>query len=745
MWPFTRRSLRRREIHRSKIEQRLPLYRRFFARIGAGPIALTLIFGLVAAALVNLRSGAVPLRPGMYIAHGFVSRVPFSIEDKQLTAIRRMQARDSSPACYQADNALLDEIRARLTQALKRAQSVAENQPAEGEPALDAAAVSELKRLGDSVAPGEFEKFLDQVVAGLATVPLVETAEQRDRLPIEARLAGPDAERSSPISGLLSTRTPEVANRAADAAARTAPAGLRELARSVSLQVLVLPDGAVRPLYRVDADRTRQLSHDAEERVQTQFLTFKENALLANAGVLDDKELELLRAEQAAFETLAEKDPALSLRVVATWIGRGLLAFMVAAGVVLYVSRDKNRRSDLRRLSGAVVVLSAMTALARVLTVYTNTLPGGATAGAFAFAVAVIAIIYPRWLAFGAAGGVAVLTTLVADQDIGFLAMLLSAAAVLVVGLSDIRSRGRIVVVGLAAGAAAFVMSVAKCLVGHESLHFSLWFGGWAGGTVLGAAIVVEGLMPFIERLLRLSTSMTLLEWCDANKPLLRMLATRAPGTYNHSLLLGSMAESAADAIGANGLLARAGAYYHDIGKINKPDYFIENQSPGTNRHEGLSPAMSLLIIVSHVKDGIEIAREYGLPQSLHPFIAEHHGTTLVEYFYHAAHRRRRPDDPEIADTQFRYPGPKPQTRETAIVMLCDGVEGAVRAMADPTPARIETLVDQIVRKRLVDGQLDSCDMTFREMESIQQSLVKSLCGIYHGRITYPAPQERSA
>ena len=163
------------------------------------------------------------------------------------------------------------------------------------------------------------------------------------------------------------------------------------------------------------------------------------------------------------------------------------------------------------------------------------------------------------------------------------------------------------------------------------------------------------------------------------------------------------------------------------------------------SRHDRLSPAMSHLIIIGHVKDGLAMAREYALPTALHAFIPEHHGTCLVEYFYHAATRARRPDDPEVSDEQFRYPGPKPQSRETAIVMLCDGVEGAVRAMTEPTPNRIEDTVARIVDKRLMDGQLDECDLTFRELATIRQSLVKSLCSIYHARITYPSETEEPA
>ena len=214
------------------------------------------------------------------------------------------------------------------------------------------------------------------------------------------------------------------------------------------------------------------------------------------------------------------------------------------------------------------------------------------------------------------------------------------------------------------------------------------------------------------------------------------------------------MADEASSAIGDNGLLARVGALYHDIGKTQKPYYFVENQEARMNRHDRLSPTMSLLIILGHVKDGLEMARAYGLPRVLHQFIAEHHGTTLVKYFHHAASEKAAKDlrikgrHDQVSETEFRYPGPKPQSKESAILMICDGCEGAVRALTEPTPGRIETLIHQIMMERLNDGQFDDCDITLKELNIVERSLIKSLCAIHHGRIKYPtkagAGQERS-
>ncbi len=219
----------------------------------------------------------------------------------------------------------------------------------------------------------------------------------------------------------------------------------------------------------------------------------------------------------------------------------------------------------------------------------------------------------------------------------------------------------------------------------------------------------------------------------------------RAPGTYNHSINVASLAEPAAESIGARGLLVRVGAYFHDIGKMLKPAYFVENQVAGANRHESLLPAMSTLIIIAHIKDGADLARQHHLPEPIIDFIEQHHGTTLVEYFFRRASEQREAD-PEASDVEesaFRYPGPKPQTREAAVLMLSDAVESASRVLVEPTPSRIESLVEEITMKRLMDGQFDECEITLQELRSVQDSLIKSLIAIYHGRVKYP--EQRTA
>lgn len=238
-----------------------------------------------------------------------------------------------------------------------------------------------------------------------------------------------------------------------------------------------------------------------------------------------------------------------------------------------------------------------------------------------------------------------------------------------------------------------------------------------------------------IEKVFAKTTDLTLLELSDTNRPLLKELSLRAPGTFNHSMQVANLAEAAADAVGANALRARVGALYHDIGKMKKPEYFIENQQPGENPHEKCTPFMSALILGSHVKDGEEIGREHSLPQPVLDFVRTHHGTGLMEYFYRQAMEQAQ----EVVDeNEFRYPGPRPLTREQAIVMLADSSEAASRSLDKPTPRRLQNLLDGIFRARVEDDQLDESPITFSELETIKQTFLSVLSGIYHFRVKYP-------
>ncbi len=246
-------------------------------------------------------------------------------------------------------------------------------------------------------------------------------------------------------------------------------------------------------------------------------------------------------------------------------------------------------------------------------------------------------------------------------------------------------------------------------------------------------------LIGVFEKLFDVTTDITLLELSDLNHPLLKRLSVEAPGTFHHSIIVGNLAEAAAKEVGANSLLARVGCYYHDIGKMTKPEYFVENQAGATSKHDNLTPTMSCLILVKHVKAGLDLADQYRLPKAVKQFIPEHHGTCLMDYFYHKAKETMDPKD--INEDDFRYPGPKPQSKETAIAMLADTVEAAARSMTNPNLQRIRSLVENLIEKRFQEGQLNECDLTLRDLTKIKEAFVPILMGIHHLRIEYPGEQ----
>ncbi|MHB8766102.1 MAG: HD family phosphohydrolase [Deferrisomatales bacterium] len=264
------------------------------------------------------------------------------------------------------------------------------------------------------------------------------------------------------------------------------------------------------------------------------------------------------------------------------------------------------------------------------------------------------------------------------------------------------------------------------------------WAGGAAFAGGLTSGVLALGLVPLAEWCFGYTTEMRLTELGSLDHPVLRELMLRAPGTYYHSIVTGSLVKAAAEAIGARALLATVAAYYHDIGKLSKPAYFIENQTEGVNLHDKLAPSMSALILMSHVKEGVELARRHHLGQDLVDIVQQHHGTSLIQYFYGRARERARRGVEAVQESDYRYPGPRPQTREAALVLLADAVEAACRSLADPRPSRIQGVVQNIVNRTFADGQLDECDLTLKDLHEIARSFSRILSGIHHQRIDYP-------
>ncbi len=354
-----------------------------------------------------------------------------------------------------------------------------------------------------------------------------------------------------------------------------------------------------------------------------------------------------------------------------------------------------------------------------------------------------LTVLFNVRLAFAGSLSLAILTGLMLDAPLQYFMLAFVGSLVGIFALVHRHERTAFFRAGGAIGLANAYTLVAFALVeGNTGTLGADIVGGLANGLIV--AVVATGLLPLLEQPFGRTTAFTLLELSNLNEPMLKHLILTAPGTYHHSTMVGTLAEAAAEAVGANALLCRVGAYYHDIGKTRHPTYFIENSPDASDRHEKLAPSLSRAIVMSHVKEGIEMARGYGLPDVLVDMIPQHHGTRLVSFFYQRAKDAADPGHQAVNEEDYRYLGPKPQTREAAILMLADAVQAATHTLADPTPARIRGAVQKIINAIFVDGQLDECDLTLRDLHIIANSFVRILTGIFHHRIVYPdgGPEE---
>lgn len=309
-----------------------------------------------------------------------------------------------------------------------------------------------------------------------------------------------------------------------------------------------------------------------------------------------------------------------------------------------------------------------------------------------------------------------------------------------IIFLTNVRDRVTIVKTAFAMAIINVMTIVMFILLSFEKFELITFFiqSAFGVGAAILAAILTIGILPFFETALGILSDNKLLSLANPNQPLMRKILTEAPGTYHHSVMVANLSETACEAIGANGLLARVGSYYHDIGKTLKPHYFIENQVAIRNPHEFLEPEDSAEIIIGHVTEGARLLREHNLPQEIIDIALQHHGTSLVEYFYHLAKEK----NPDVDEFDFRYPGPKPQTKEAGIISICDAAEAAVRSLDEPSPEKIDEIVKAIVHHKLLDGQLDETPLTLEEIETIRLTVCEALKGIFHTRIQYPTKEQ---
>lgn len=344
------------------------------------------------------------------------------------------------------------------------------------------------------------------------------------------------------------------------------------------------------------------------------------------------------------------------------------------------------------------------------------------------------------------------------EEVVLYLLMSLACGITVVLLTSRVRKRLQLLRAGIYAGGLSLVFAVifGDVLLGAERLLSDGTLFGVAFGVGFITALIVSGLLPLLEGAFSLTTNISWLELCDLNHPLLKKMQLDAPGTFHHSLVVASLAESAAESIGANAALCRACAYFHDVGKLKKPEYFIENQADGMeNPHDALTPTMSALVIIAHVKDGVDMALKHKLNPRIIDAILEHHGDSMVYYFYRKCQELKALEEdkvgkgleniedlPQVDDKNFRYPGPRPRSKETGILSLADAIESASRSLKKPNPIKIRGLVDDIVRSRWIDGQLDDCTLTLRELTKVRDSFANTLRSMMHSRISYTKTEE---
>jgi putative nucleotidyltransferase with HDIG domain len=488
------------------------------------------------------------------------------------------------------------------------------------------------------------------------------------------------------------------------------------------------------PSLRYDLEATETDRDAARRAVPTSRVTVLQGEAIVRANqVVGEGEVERLRAFEEALRTarLGEAQAIAFLPL----LGRFLLNLLLLGifGAYVFLFRGEIYRNARWMLLQALLVLAFFVAAALIArqNLAPELLP-------IAFVSLTVAVLWDGRLALFLALTLAALTgaQLPFHGAHAWLPVFV-AGGVAALSVRAVRRRAQTwIFIALILGGYLVVILSLGLVSGRELPRIVEAFG-WATGNAVVSAILAMGFLPVFEWFTRITTDQTLLEWADPNRPLLKRLSVEAPGTYAHTIQVANLSEAAANAIGASGLLCRVGVYYHDVGKMVKPQYFIENQPGGRNPHDRLKPATSAAIVREHVTEGIRLAREANLPEVLVAFIPEHHGTQEISYFLARAREALGPGE-KLDVEAFRYPGPRPQRRETAIVMLADSVESATRTLQDPTPDRVRELVESIVDGKIRAGQLDDTPLTLQQIRTIKEAFLKVLSGVYHQRIEYP-------
>ncbi len=658
---------------------------------------LALLVGLVLTLTIQFLPSRYQLNEGDVCPYD----IPSPVKVSYVSTIRTQEARDQAvaavPDLYTYDSSL----------AAQQAQKAAEA----------------LGRIGDVRNQATAPTVKRQAIRGMPELSLSGTV-------IDDILSATDSEWQAVGSEVLRVLDKVMAGKIGHKDLQDAKAGIPGLVGTQfsSNWVRVISEVAqsfVQPNFILDFEGTEEAKRQARDAVApVRYNLEKGEMILRKGDIVRPIHLEQLQAAGLRNPTIKWQDIA----------GATFLAFILVTTVslFLYFHRPMVVASERRLLLLAVVIVVALVAAKLVIPgreIYAYLFPTAAVS-------MLVATLLDAELAVLSTIVVAVLVGLIANSSLEIAALALVGGLVGTLGARRMERLNSFFITGGEVALANFCVILGFHLSAGEAdpdRLATLGFVSLVNGALCAALTL--GTFSALGHVFGITTSLGLMELAHPTHPLFRRLLTEAPGTYHHSVVVANLSERAAQLVGADALLARVGAYYHDIGKVAHPYFFIENQLDGHNVHDRLDPRTSVQAIAAHVSDGLELARRHGLPSKVYDIIGQHHGTTLVRYFYHQACQE---SDQEVSPEEFKYPGPKPQTREAAIVMLADSVEAMIRASHDHSPEQIEALVGKGVGERLAEGQLDECDLTLRDLEIVRKAFVGVLQGIYHPRVTYP-------
>jgi putative nucleotidyltransferase with HDIG domain len=695
-------------------------------------LVIACVFALACFLLLSQRTQVPPWSVGQFVPHDIVSRVDFVHFNAHRYAEAQRQRREQTPHVFRETTDQWAQLEERLLGLPDRlAGNTLDQLTPPLRDLLDGATLARLQEYATQPNRGAWEQHVRGYIHDVQALNLVIIPDDQRRSEIDRSIQLPRLGAVKTETTFSPAMQDELAAKLRTPAENNFPLALYPRIVQFTLRTLT-------PTHELDEQETASAQNLAAERVPREegMERFYENARLVSKGEISQEDWSLLRAEHEAFlATLGggwRRQLGLLLLV-------GALTGLLGAYVAVFQPRVV--RNHLRALAIAVLMLA---------TLLTAQLAGLGNRHVLFFGVAptvlvamILAIAYDRRFAMGVATIHAILATIAMDESVSFFLVLFGGVLTCCFLLDQVRTRSKLVEVGGATAVALMVGTVAVGLMESDPARYLLRNAFYAGAAGLTVGFVVLGVLPFIEKLFRITTSMTLLELGDVSHPLLRRLKNEANGTYNHSHQVATIVEAAAEAVGANALLCRVAAYYHDVGKLRKPEYFAENQVGGPSPHLTLNPTVSLSIIIDHVKHGLELARQYNLPNSILPFIAQHHGTMVVEPFWHQAAVNNNAADPEMIDKSgYRYSGPKPRSREIALLMLADCCESATRTLPGRDLATITETVDRLIRARVEDGQFLECDLTLRDLDVAREAIIRSIMGIHHGRVPYPRRDE---